>query len=515
MNRQDSRLQPDWATLILSLTLFLGFLVRFFPGFLAGFPLNDGGMFLTMIQDLRENAFRLPAFTTYNQAGIPFAYPPLGFYLAGLLSLVGIPPLQVLRWLPPLVNFLSIFAFYRLALALLEDRPRAAVASMAFALLPGSFSWQIMGGGLTRSLGMLFILLANHAVYRLFRRGEWKLIFPAALFCALAVLSHPEVSLATVVSCALFWLFFGRTWRSTLQAAGVAIGTLLLTSPWWGSVLSVHGLRPFLTAMHTGAYVVINPVLEFLQDGLTFDVWNGVFNLLFWPGLLWAIRQRQFFVLAWLILPYFSEPRSAPAFAHFPKSILVAWAILDVLPAAWRRLRQKTNDLSSLPVFAQRGFTLALFGLMFLWFVESAFWGLLLALLSLRPPAPQEVMEWERQSTPVDSRFVILSGNVSVMTDPMQEWFPALSGRRCQSTAQGTEWTLADGFFPRLGQLYRLQECSQITCVEQWSQESGLTYSHLLILKKPSLEPLIHSARQAGYRLLFENEAAMVLEKGK
>ncbi|MGC8857076.1 MAG: hypothetical protein ACP5QU_09780, partial [Anaerolineae bacterium] len=53
MTEQEVGAQPDWSTLILSLTLFLGFLVRFFPGLLAGFPLNDGGMFLTMIQDLR------------------------------------------------------------------------------------------------------------------------------------------------------------------------------------------------------------------------------------------------------------------------------------------------------------------------------------------------------------------------------------------------------------------------------------------------------------------------------
>ncbi len=514
MTQQDSRAQLDWSTLILSLTLFFGFLVRFFPGLLAGFPLNDGGMFLTMIQDLRDNAFRLPAFTTYNQAGIPFAYPPLGFYVGGALSLLGIPPLQVLRWLPPLVNFASILAFYRLAYALLEERRRAAVASMAFALLPGSFSWQIMGGGLTRALGMFFLLLANHAVYRLFRRGEWRLVFPATLFCALAVLSHPEVSLATAASCALFWLFFGRTWRATLQAGVVAVGTLLLTSPWWGSVLAMHGPRPFLTAMHTGAYI-LNPILEFLRDGLTFDVWNGVFNLLFWAGLVWAIRQRQFFVLAWLVLPYFSEPRSAPAFAHFPKSILVAWAIMDVLPAAWRRLGQKTGKVVHLPAFQERGFTLALFGLMFLWFVESAFWGLLMVMISLQPPAPQQALEWVRQATPAESRFIILSGNSGVMTDPIQEWFPALSGRRSQSTAQGTEWTLAGEFFSRLEQLNRLQKCRQIACVEQWSQETGLGYSHVLILKKPRLEELIHSAREAGYRLLFENEAAVIFEKGK
>ncbi|MGB8982605.1 MAG: hypothetical protein WCC12_12065 [Anaerolineales bacterium] len=38
--------------------------LRFVPGFLTRFPVNDGSMFLSMIRDLRANFF-LPAFTSY------------------------------------------------------------------------------------------------------------------------------------------------------------------------------------------------------------------------------------------------------------------------------------------------------------------------------------------------------------------------------------------------------------------------------------------------------------------
>lgn len=530
MNRTNQPSAADWPNLILGLTLLLGFLVRFFPGLLAGFPLNDGGMFLTMIQDLRDNAFRLPAFTTYNQAHIPFAYPPLGFYVGAFLSRLGIPALQVLRWLPPLVNFFAILAFYWLAYSLTRDRSRAAVASMVFALVPGSFSWQIMGGGLTRAWGMFFILLANASVYWLFQQGKWKYVWLSVLFCSLAVLSHPEVSLATAASCALFWAFFGRTRRGTLQAALVALGTLLLTFAWWGKVWAYHGLQPFLTVMHSGAYIM-NPLVELGRDVFTLDVWTGLFHILVLLGLVWTIRQRRFFYLAWLALPYFTEPRSAPAFAHFPESILAALALLEAFPAwlqRWAttpdrmrwgrrwivfRLQSNPASLTDTPVYQQRGFTLALFGLGFLWFLQSAFFGLLMVNTSLIPPAPQQAMEWVRQATPPDSRFVILSGEKGVMTDPIQEWFPALSGRQSQSTLQGLEWTLGEQFFPRLRQLQQLQACREISCVEQWSDETGLRYSHVLILKTPHMAGMIRSAQEGGYSLLFENEAVVILRR--
>jgi len=102
----------DWPALFLFTALLFGTVVRFMPVVSNGFPLNDGGMFYTMIRDLQANHYILPQFTSYNFTDIPFAYPPLGFYIAASLSdLLHVPVLQVLLWLPALVNTLSILAF--------------------------------------------------------------------------------------------------------------------------------------------------------------------------------------------------------------------------------------------------------------------------------------------------------------------------------------------------------------------------------------------------------------------
>ena len=126
--------RDEWTKLILGLTIFLSVILRFFPGLMAGFPLNDGGMFLVMLRELKTNHFLIPAFTSYNYSNIPFAYPPFGFYAGALLSVIGIPDLQILRWLPVLINILTIPAFFLFAETLLEDRPRAAIATVFYAL---------------------------------------------------------------------------------------------------------------------------------------------------------------------------------------------------------------------------------------------------------------------------------------------------------------------------------------------------------------------------------------------
>src|SRR5438093_1573766 len=79
----------------------LGCVVRGLHVESGDFPLVDGGMFYAMVRDIQANGFGFPAFTSYNSLQIPFAYPPLPFYLAAVLSAVtplGIP--EVLRVLP-------------------------------------------------------------------------------------------------------------------------------------------------------------------------------------------------------------------------------------------------------------------------------------------------------------------------------------------------------------------------------------------------------------------------------
>jgi hypothetical protein len=56
--------QPDWPALLLFTAILLGGLVRFMPALVTHFPINDGGMFYTMTQELSSNGYALPATTT-------------------------------------------------------------------------------------------------------------------------------------------------------------------------------------------------------------------------------------------------------------------------------------------------------------------------------------------------------------------------------------------------------------------------------------------------------------------
>ena len=204
-----NQVKPSIVFLILS--LLVGGYIRLSMGLTATFPLNDGGLFYQMTQELVANHFRLPLFTAYNHLDIPFAYPPLAFYLTGALNqLFGWSLLDIYRIFPAVITVLTIPAFYLLARDLTDDDNHLSLAVLIFALLPVTYVWAIMGGGVARSLAYLFALLALHYVIKLFRNQRNKYLLPAALLLSAAILSHPETGFHTAVSVPVLWFFLSK-----------------------------------------------------------------------------------------------------------------------------------------------------------------------------------------------------------------------------------------------------------------------------------------------------------------
>src|SRR5829696_5314797 len=140
---------PRWAPALLAILCAVGVgLAARLPWFAAAdFPLNDGALFLQMSREVAAAGFSLPTRTAYNFDDIPFAYPPLAFYVtAGLAALLQVDTLQVVRYLPLAVNLAAIVTVYFLAASLLASRWAVFAAAVAFAGAPRGYEWLIMGG---------------------------------------------------------------------------------------------------------------------------------------------------------------------------------------------------------------------------------------------------------------------------------------------------------------------------------------------------------------------------------
>jgi hypothetical protein len=509
----------DWSALFLFTALLFGAVVRFVPVVSNGFPLNDGGMFYAMIRDLQANHYILPQFTTYNFVDIPFAYPPLGFYIAASLSdLLSVSVLQILLWLPALVNTLAIFFFYKFAEQILPSRMSAALAALVYALSSRAFLWQVMGGGITRSFGMLFLILMLWQAVQLFREYSHVKLALTILFGACAVLSHPQTALHAVLGGALLFLFYGRNKRGILSALLVGVGVALLTAPWWGTIFLRYGLEPLLSAGQTS-----QRTLEFYLIVLNLHGPGNYlalpFLIFFYVGLWVSFKQRNFFFITWIVLAYLIDTRGGDGVALLAESMLAGLGLLEL--SAWIS-RSDSNQPEG--VMMKRISQILVFGAAFYFILAASISDFQLINTSLKPE-DLKMIKWVNSNMEDGKTFLLSTGREFSMSDPMQEWFPALSKQHSATTLQGLEWTLSDGFFPWYEQLVVFQHCADVNCISQWSKNNVVDYDYLIVTIPPkddesefgkSLRSLALSTRSsASHMLVYESENALVFEVKK
>ena len=532
-----------WPAVATGVAAVLAISVRAFLVLSRGFPLNDGALFFLMSQELGDQRFHLPVTTAYNAANIPFAYSPLGFYLTAFLHTVGgIDLFDLFRVLPLAFSCLCVLAFYLLARDLIPTRATVIAALATFAVLPRSFLWLIMGGGLTRSLGFFFAILTLWQLHRAFtRRQSWRHVGLATLFASLTVLSHLGTSPFVAFSAVLMLLCLGRSWPNVRASLIVAVGTVALTSPWWVTVAATHGFAPFIAAGATGGTVFGTHRDEAFTKLAFFGLGTAepLFPLIGALAILGAfatLTRRGAFLPLWWLTIILLDTRAGATYASIPVALLAGLAITEVIvpivarpplwgsPVAGVTRTSGWETLLSAPRRRQWAVAIVLFVLVGYGVASSVVrrpsLGAEGRYLTSLTNADRGAMAWVARQTPPGSRFLIVVGGAAGgwWSDRVGEWFPVLTRRVSVATVQGTEWLPSGTFETRERQYDRLQGCAVwgATCLENWARETALPYSHVYIPKTlafPCCDPLESALRHdPAYRLVFDGPGASIYQ---
>ena len=447
--------------------------VRILPVGAAEFPLNDGGLFYQMSLDIKQNGYRLPSRTSYNGGEIPFAYPPLSFYIAAALSEIpGFALIDVYRLLPPVVSACVPVLVYFLLRTLLHSRILAVVAGLVYAVMPGAYEWQIAGGGMSRSFGAALMVATLWQAARMYRASAWRPVIWTMCSASLTLLTHIGFAFSLAVSAVLMFLYLGRTVGGLLRSAAVAAGGVLVTSPWWFSVVAEHGWAPFEHASRSSppsgagwwTSVLFAAVGE--EPFLSFGAVLGV------VGLFVALDRGWWILLAWAGIIPFVDPRQGPQVALIPLSAGAALA----LERLWLRgIATRAGGRRSVA-----GPLLAVY-LTFALTVGAVAWPHSSSTADAVPASERRLMEWVRTYSDADADFLVMTGE-DFSTSALVEWFPAITERRSVATMQGREWLsdFADRF--RAAQDFRACYSSNLDCVEESAAQHGLDFDHLYLV---------------------------------
>jgi hypothetical protein len=520
--------QRDRTYLVaLALAVALGVAVRAYHVLSQDFPLNDGGLFFAMVRDLQAAHYHLPAFTSYNGAGIPYAYSPLGFYLAGLLDdWTPLTLLHVFRWLPLTVTALIVVAFAWLARALLASRWAVVAAVVAFGLLPRSYIWMLMGGGLTRSLGFLFALVTLVLLYAVYTERRWRYVPLVAASAALTVVSHLGTAPFVAFTGVLFLIAYGRHRQAVLASVVAAAGAGLLSAPWWLTVIQAHGLEPFLAASATGGSIfrslsLSDTISTLAQLGLgTGESVLALIGMLGALGFFYALSMGDWLLPAWWIAIVTLDARQGSTFSTVPVALLAGVAVVQLLLPAMRRLPVATLRRSPGRAAWSPAFVLSVFAL---FAGASAFLkttpvpGGMSDMASLSPQE-RAAIDWVGRRTPVNANILIVAGTPWEI-DRNSEWLPVLARRKSVATVQGFEYRPIGEFARKKQQYIDLQGCAAWVsrCLQDWSRVTGLGFTHVYIPKSPDRDCcrlLRYSLeRDPSYRKIYDGPGAVLFAR--
>jgi hypothetical protein len=457
-----------------ALVIGLAVFVRSFHVQSSDFPLGDGGLFLQMTQALRANGYAIPEEVLYNGLGIPFAYPPLGFYVAGLLTdAVGLSELDAMRWLPLAVSCGTVVVAWAFANSVLSRGIAVLAATFAFATLPLAYRYFIMGAGITRSLGLLFAVIAIWMAFLLCTRRRQILAVPLALAAGLTLLSHPNAAWFGAYSTGLVFLFYCRDRRTLISGLLAAGGALAVAAPWLAVAISRHGPLIFLDAAQS-SNPGISAVALLLTLQITQEPLFPILGLTALAGAVVLARRGQWWLPVWLVAACVLDTRYQGTFAMVPVALLVGAAVGALgerLGTEWTgstaRLGLRAAVLAGAAVLA----ILAVVGTLRPGFALRAL-----------PESTLEAMRWVADSTLPDAEFLVIAPT-GVSAGSESEWFPVIAERRSLGTYQGLEWLpLAPGPTP-WERFNSLQACGgrDVACLDEWADETGSDFEVVFV----------------------------------
>ncbi|HBY08090.1 MAG TPA: hypothetical protein DEH22_10005, partial [Chloroflexi bacterium] len=223
-----------------------------------------------------------------------------------------------------------------------------------------------------------------------------------------------------------------------------------------------------------------------------------------------------------------SEPRSAPLHITPILAMLAAIALETLIFPMLNRSEHEhhPNAMFDSDDWAERLLasraTKIIFALFFFNWVYSAFMATYHLQENLIVQSDElKGFEWVKANTPSDSSFLLITDE-QPMTDPVSEWFPAITQRNSIATLQGQEWTDGKNFEALMAAVLDVQSCAQqtIDCLQAWQAQTGVTFDYVFIRKPTTNEfqefpgslPLEYSLADA-YRQIYQTDTISIWQR--
>lgn len=401
-------------------------------------PAHSGGLFLSFMEEIIKNNFSMPIrIPYYTEGGIPFAYPPLPFYIGAIiLKLTHIHPYTLINVLSPFTAVLTLPAVYAVANTLTTNKKLIIIMLAVFVFLPSTFREQIDDEGFAEALGTLALLLLLFTLFKTQKNKTYKkfsLIGINAAFCVLVAPGSAYAAGLILATYSIFHVIIENKKTDALKHILLALVlTIVLTSVYWYPVIQHHGLNLFIESFsgQHPATDLSKLITDLLQANFSRARYPIIWNGLLFAGLLSVLYTKRAFWVLWLVLLYLI-PGEGGWLASIPASFIISHGIWYF----YEEVFTKRNAHSLSPVF--KNSLLIATAALFVGYVSVNVQHTSKEVRELSRPNDSKVTlqasKWIQQYSAPDENIIILASH-------LREWTPRLMQRTVLNVPQGTEW---------------------------------------------------------------------------
>lgn len=511
--------------------VILGILLRFTIVSSSSYPINDGGMFYIITNTIAENNFEFPINIDYNRYNIPFAYPPFSFYLAAfVVKIFKITTLDLLHFLPFIFSSLTIPVFYFIVKNLFSTKT-ALFSLLAYISIPRSYEWQIMGGGLTRSIGTFFCFYAIYYGIIYFKEKKQSDYTKHVVFLFLTAITHLEWLFFATYTLIILLTLFNRKRMNFKKMIRSVFLVLTISSPWWLFVIYQHGIDVFLSFSRAGFMHALSPY-TFLSPlfNLTDEQFIPFFYILSIIGLVKMIALKKHTLPILFFLPLLLAPRSSPNLIVFPISIISGWFLNKTFGKDIAKLFN-FSFVYSINLQSKIHILLFIAGASLLTSILFTANILMIGKNNVYYHSLNNnlyySMEWIKNNTKREEAFLVLSQTTQGKwgMDSVNEWFPAITERKSLTAPQGTEWLNKNIFIEKVRLYVAFGTCSknEINCYEKISWTNDTLFNYVYIEKSTKnwgdasqyLNLIEKLQKNQSYQDVYSNNNVVIFEKIK
>ena len=448
---------------LLVLVLILALSIRVFPlvkmGFDGHLPFGQGGFYIKIAQQIAENNYRLPrVIPHYTLGGVPFAYPPLAFYLEAVLIKLGVPVFVVSSLLPAAFSFFSVVAFFFLAREIFGYQKTTYLATVIYTLMPSAFGEHLPGEGVVEAMGTTLFILCVLCFLKLSRQKSFKMTAWSGLVLGLALLSSPGGGYTALFIASFITLVSLKRDRRLIVLAGLPfLIALLVSGPFLFRVISNHGQGIFWLTLQDQYRRFFS---HSLLDLMTLSAMNGKLVNVFTPfvvfGLLACLTDTKNLYLIFLLVLTYLIPREHVYLVPVFLSLLATKGVVFLTTS------------TKLKLVYRQGVFLVIWSTFLLGLLTAFIFSGSLTEKNIIDDRSLKAMKWVKDHLEAEAAIMVIGDEI--------EWFPQVSGRTVVNVMWGGEW---EAGWPVADFSNEVDNCNDLICLENAAENYSIDFDYL------------------------------------